>query len=38
LRPTAPFTRAAQAAERQPAREQPRHQRGRRDREKGLGL
>lgn len=38
LRPSAPFNRAAQAAERQPAREQPRHQRGRRNRDKGLSL
>lgn len=37
LRPTAPFTRAALAAEQQQTREQPRHQRGRRDRDK-LGL
>lgn len=38
LRPTSPFTRAAQANEQQPTRAQPRHQRGRRDRDKGLGL
>lgn len=38
LRPTAPFTRAALAAEQHQIREQPRHQRGRRDRDKGLGL
>lgn len=38
LSPTAPFNRASQTIERQPAREQPRHQRGRRDRDNGLGL
>ena len=38
LRPSAPFNGAAQVAERQLAREQPRHQRGRRDRDKGLSL
>lgn len=38
LSPSAPFNRASQTIERQSAREQPRHQRGRSDRDKGLSL
>lgn len=38
LRPTARLNRTAQAVERQPVIEQPRHQRGRRNRDKGMEL